>query len=146
MHEEEQPGKSKRRRLMHEEERPGKSKRRRLMHEEEQPGKSKRRRLMHEEEQPGKSKRRRLMHEEEQLGKSKRRRLMHVEEQPSKTKALDERNARQRANRQNISTKEREVLLAQRKANAAARQNTPCAKSIAMPCPNAAALATVNPT
>ena len=79
--------------------------------------------------------------------------------------SLDERNTRKRANRKNISTKERqemnanrrarrqsipeherEALLAQRKANAEARRNTLCAQSIAMSCPNAAALATVNPT
>jgi ribosomal protein L20A (L18A) len=70
-------------------------------------------------------------------------------------KTLDERNARHRASRQNISIEEkqeknvnrracrqsipkeeREVLLDQCKANATARRNTPCPKSIAMPCPN----------
>ena len=78
-------------------------------------------------------------------------------------KALDERNAQQRASRQNISTKERRennarrrtarqsitggeraALLAQRKANAATRRNTPCAESIAMPCPNATTLPTIH--
>lgn len=54
-------------------------------------------------------------------------------------------NASRRARRQSIPEHEREALLARRKANAAARRNTPCAQSIAMSCPNAAALATLNP-
>ena len=70
-------------------------------------------------------------------------------------KGLDERNARQRDRRKNISLEERQknnaerrtsrqsitreertALLGKRKANAAAKRNTPCAESIAMPYPN----------
>jgi hypothetical protein len=53
-------------------------------------------------------------------------------------------NANRRVRRQGIPEHEKKVLLAKRKANATARRNTPCADSIAMPCPNAASLATVN--
>jgi hypothetical protein len=55
-----------------------------------------------------------------------------------------EMNANRRVRRQGIPEHEKKVLLAKRKANATARRNTPCADSIAMPCPNAASLATVN--
>jgi hypothetical protein len=55
-----------------------------------------------------------------------------------------EMNANRRARRQSIPEYERQALLAKRRANAMARRNTPCADSIAMPCPNAASLATGN--
>jgi hypothetical protein len=56
-------------------------------------------------------------------------------------KTVDERNTIQRASRQNIAPQKRQALLAKRKANAAARQNIPCADSIALPCPIVASLA-----
>lgn len=74
-----------------------------------------------------------------------------------KKKTIDERNARQRQARQNVPAKERQemnarrrerrknippeerhALLAQRNARLAEKRNTPCAESIAMPCPYAA--------
>jgi hypothetical protein len=47
-----------------------------------------------------------------------------------------EENARRRRSRQSKTSEERVALLAQRRATAEARRNTPCAESIAMPCPN----------
>ena len=80
-------------------------------------------------------------------------------------KGLDERNARQRDRRNNISLEEKQnnnaerrtsrqsiteeertTLLAKRKANAAAKRNTPCAEFIAMPCPNATNLQNIPST
>jgi hypothetical protein len=74
-------------------------------------------------------------------------------------KTIDERNARQRQARQNVPAKERQLinarrresrksipleerqaLLALRNARLADKRNTPCAESIAMPCPYAATL------
>jgi hypothetical protein len=52
-------------------------------------------------------------------------------------------NAKRRARRQSIPEHERQELLAKRKTNAAARRNTPCADSIALPCPIVASLATL---
>ena len=55
-----------------------------------------------------------------------------------------ETNARRRTRLQNISPKEKQNMLAQRKKRLAARRNTPCAESIAMPRPDADTLATPN--
>jgi hypothetical protein len=60
----------------------------------------------------------------------------------------EEINVRRRAGRRPTSTQskteeERAAMLARRRANNAARRNTPCAESIAMPCPNAATLPTI---
>jgi hypothetical protein len=54
-----------------------------------------------------------------------------------------EENARRRRSRQSKTSEERVALLAQRRATAEARRNTPCAESIAMPCPNAASFPTI---
>jgi hypothetical protein len=61
----------------------------------------------------------------------------------------EEINERRRATRRPTSTQtlneeKKATLQAQRRANAAARRNTPCAESIAMLCPNAIPLPTVN--
>jgi hypothetical protein len=57
----------------------------------------------------------------------------------------NEINARRRMASQRTSTQRiPEEKRAQRRANAAARRNTPCPESIAMPCPNAANLPTIN--
>jgi hypothetical protein len=56
----------------------------------------------------------------------------------SKNKPAEEKqemNARRRARRQSIPPKERQALRAQRNARLAAKRNTPCAESIAMPRP-----------
>jgi hypothetical protein len=56
----------------------------------------------------------------------------------SKNKPSEEKqevNARRRARRQSIPPEERQALRAQRNASLAARRNTPCAESIAMPRP-----------
>jgi hypothetical protein len=50
---------------------------------------------------------------------------------------LQEKNARRRTSRQRKPEEEKNALLAKRRATAAARRNTPCAESIAIPCPNA---------
>jgi hypothetical protein len=58
----------------------------------------------------------------------------------SKNKPAKERqeiNARRRARRQSVPPEERQVMRAQRNAWLAAKRNTPCAESIAMPCPGA---------
>jgi hypothetical protein len=55
-----------------------------------------------------------------------------------------ELNARRRISSQNKTGEERVALLAQRRATAEARRNTPCTESIAMPCPTAAILPTIN--
>ncbi|XP_037482621.1 uncharacterized protein LOC119361586 [Triticum dicoccoides] len=55
-----------------------------------------------------------------------------------------ETNARRRTRLQNISPKEKQNMLAHRKKRLAARCNTPCAESIAMPRPDADTLATPN--
>ena len=60
--------------------------------------------------------------------------------------ARQENNARRRASRQSITGEERGTLLALRRANNAARRNTPCAESIAMPCPNTTNLQTIPST
>jgi hypothetical protein len=49
----------------------------------------------------------------------------------------------QRSSTKGISEEQRAALLAKRRANDAARRNTPCAESIAMPCPDAITLPTV---
>jgi hypothetical protein len=61
----------------------------------------------------------------------------------------EETNARRRATRQPTSTQrkteeERVAILAHRKAKAAAKRNTPCKESIAIPCPIATTLPTIN--
>jgi hypothetical protein len=61
----------------------------------------------------------------------------------------EETNARRRATRQPTSTQrkteeERVAMLAHRKAKAAAKRNTPCKESIAIPCPCATTLPTIN--
>jgi hypothetical protein len=58
----------------------------------------------------------------------------------SKNKPAEERqkmNARRRARRHSIPPEERQVMRAQRKAWLAAKRNTPCVESIAMPRPGA---------
>ena len=63
----------------------------------------------------------------------------------------EEINARRRAaprrtSMRTITEEERAALLARRRENTAARRNTPCAQSIAMPCPNVRNLSTMNLT
>jgi hypothetical protein len=58
----------------------------------------------------------------------------------SKNKPAEERqeiNAHQRARRQSVPPEERQVMRAQRNTWLAAKRNTPCAESIAMPRPGA---------
>ena len=50
-------------------------------------------------------------------------------------KERQEINARQRARRQILPPEERRVLLAQRNASYASRQDTPCMDSIVLKCP-----------
>jgi hypothetical protein len=54
-----------------------------------------------------------------------------------KNKTNEERNARQRRAGQNLTPNERQVMRAQRNTWLAAKRNTPCAESIAMPRPGA---------
>jgi hypothetical protein len=60
------------------------------------------------------------------------------------TEEQQQENARRRTSRQSKTKEERVALLTQRRSTAQARRNTPCAESIAMPCPNAATLRTIN--
>lgn len=53
-------------------------------------------------------------------------------------------NARRRTSAQSITQEKRAAMLAQRRLNAAARRNIPCAESIAMQCPDATSLPTKN--
>ena len=74
-------------------------------------------------------------------------------------KTIDERNARQRQTRKNVTTIERQEMNARRRehwenippekkqamrahrnARLTDRRNTPCAESIAMPCPHGATM------
>ena len=77
--------------------------------------------------------RKKLTPEERQLMNARRRTA-------DKSKPVEERqemNARRRARRQSIPLEERQALRIQRNAYLAAKRNTPCAESIAMPCPGA---------
>ena len=56
----------------------------------------------------------------------------------------EEINARQRAQRKNVPEGERRALLARRNAQFAAKRDTPCAESIAMPCPDVRASTAAN--
>ena len=55
-----------------------------------------------------------------------------------------EKNSRRRARVQNMSPEEKQNMRAQRNAKLAARRNTPCIESIAMPRPDASNLAAPN--
>ncbi|TVU49388.1 hypothetical protein EJB05_00696, partial [Eragrostis curvula] len=73
-----------------------------------------------------------LTHEQRQRINEKqreRRRNMSVEQK-------EEINARQRARRQSLPPDERQILLDQRNASYAARQDAPCKESIALQCPS----------